>query len=589
MSQLQLEHAASAPRLELRDYQREALDEVYRLHGKGQRRQLIVAATGLGKTVMFGTMAAERACDTLILAHRDELIRQAVDKLLMIWPSAPVGVVKASENHVHAPVVVASVQTLARQRRLDQLAHRRFGLVIVDEAHHAAAASYRRVLEQVGAGPDGDSWPHVERPLLVGVTATPDRGDRIGLDGIFDVVAAERDLLWGIRAGYLSDVRGLRVVLDFDLDSAKVRHGDYVDGELGQMLETAGAPDHAAQAYLEHAAGRKALVFTPTVELARQMVAAFTAAGVAAEWVSGETEQNERRAILERFGSGQTMVLANCAVLTEGYDEPTVDCVIVARPTKSRALYVQMIGRGTRRAPGKSDCLVIDLVGMSPTHELVTVPDLFGLPLDRLRNGSTSVADAVHEYQQQQAEQHERARLVAQEVDLWAEKFREAKLSWVAVGDSWALTAEGGIIVLERAGDGLWRTVAKPKGAPFRTLVDGVDQSTAQAVGEDHVRRYAMRRAVRQALADKRARAGDRAPVTTGDVDEAIRLRSVRVDPRAATALLRADAAWRKRAPSAAQRGYAERLGITVSSSDTAGDVADAIDAAKARRELARR
>lgn len=584
MSQLQLEQAATAPRLELRDYQREALDEVYRLHDSGQRRQLIVAATGLGKTVMFGTMAAELGCDTLILAHRDELIRQAVDKLLMIWPGAPVGVVKAGENDVHAPVVVASVQTLARQRRLDQLAHRRFGLVIVDEAHHAAAGSYRRVLGAVGAGPDDDGFDG-DRPLLVGVTATPDRGDRVGLDGIFDCVAAERDLLWGIRAGYLSDVRGLRVVLDIDLTTAKVRHGDYADGELGSMLEQADAPHYAAEAYLGHASTRKALVFWPTVALAQQAAAEFAARGVASEWVSGETDQPVRAAILRRFTSGDTMVLHNCAVLTEGYDEPTVDCVIVARPTKSRALYVQMIGRGTRRAPGKADCLVIDLVGMSAEHDLVTTPDLFGLPLDRLRNGSTSVADAVEQLQLEQTAQHDRARLVAQEVDLMASKFREAKLSWVAVGLSWALTTEGGIVVLEQVGD-LWRTMAKPKDAPFRTLVDGVDQSTAQAVGEDHVRRYAMRRAVRTALAEQRARAADPQPVSAADVDEAIRTRSVRVDARAATALVRADAAWRRRPPSPAQLKYARQLRVDLEQLATAGDVADVIDAAKAERAL---
>lgn len=535
-------------------------------------------------TVMFGTLAAEMGVDTLILAHRDELIRQAVDKLLMIWPSAPVGVVKAAENHVHAPVVVASVQTLARQRRLDQMAHRRFGLVIVDEAHHAAAASYRRVLGAVGAGPDGDDWPHADRPLLVGVTATPDRGDGIGLDAVFDCVAAEHDLLWGIRAGYLSDVRGIRVVLDFNLDDAKVRHGDYVDGELGQMLDEAQAPFYAAEAYVEHAEDRKALVFWPTVALAEQGAAEFTRRGIAAAWLSGETEHRERQRILAALGTGEIAVVHNCGVLTEGFDEPTLGCVMIGRPTRSRGLYVQMVGRGTRRAPGKADCLVIDLVGMSAAHELVTVPDLFGLPLERLRDGATSVADAVGEWQQEADQHRERARLVAEEVDLWASQFREQKLAWIKSGASWLLVTEGGFIALEPTGGGAWATRAKAKDQRIRTLIDGVDLETAMGVGEDHVRRYAMRRAVRAALAAQR-----QGPVSSDDVDAAVRDRSVRVDLKRATALVAADAPWRKRAPSAKQLGYAKRLGVDVSKCKTAGAVADAIDEHKARKALADR
>lgn len=551
-----------AHRLDLRDYQRDAIAAIRTAADEGCRRQLLVLPTGAGKTVTFGALAHEIGGETLILAHRDELIRQAVDKLRLIWPDAPCGVVKASENDVHAQVVVASVQTLARERRRRQLGERSrpFDLVIVDEAHHSCAKSYRDVLDYVGAGSDTTPWvwqDRADRPLLLGVTATPDRGDRVGLDAVFERIVFHRDMLWGIQSGFLADLRGLRVVLDIDLHKVKVRSGDYGDAELAEVLHNVGAPGIAVRAWHDHAEGRKTLVFTPTVALAHEMADSFLEAGVSAGVVHGEMDDRDRRDTLARFAAGDLQVLANCAVLTEGFDEPSVGCVILARPTRSRALYVQMLGRGTRRHPGKTDCLVIDMVDAAGDHDLVTMPDLFGLPLSALRKAT--VADAVDRVRADAEARQEAAAVLAEEINLWDRKFREAKLNWLQTAGAWVLATEGGFVALEETTPGWWRAVIKPRRGPFRLLVADVDLETAMSAGEDHVRRYAMRKALR-----------------------------ARQSPAQATALVRADAPWRRRAPSEKMLGYAARVGVSVAGMRTAGEVADAIDAAKAAKDLAR-
>ena len=353
--------------LKLRPYQAEAISAIEDAERRGVRRPLLGLPTGTGKTVIFAALIRRRGGSALVLAHRDELLVQATEKIRQVDPAAQLGLVKAEANEVAAPVVVASMQTLARESRLARLP-RRFQTVVVDEAHHATADSYRRVLDWV----DGS-------PLLLGVTATPERADNASLGEVWDEVVYSRSLLEMIRAGYLVDLRGLRVRLAVDFSRVRVSHGDFVDADAAAALTAADAPAHACAAYLEHAPGRKALLFTPTVDLAHLMAKAFRERGVAAEAVDGTLPLEQRRAILARLRTGETKVVANCAVLTEGFDEPSVDCVIVARPTRSRILYVQMIGRGTRTFPNKRDCLIVDLVGATERHDLLTLPQLFGL------------------------------------------------------------------------------------------------------------------------------------------------------------------------------------------------------------------
>ncbi|HSX77785.1 MAG TPA: DEAD/DEAH box helicase, partial [Candidatus Saccharimonadia bacterium] len=342
--------AVAAPpmmRLTPRPYQYEAVAALLAALARGVQRPLLVLPTGTGKTIVFALLVQRRAGRALILAHRDELIQQAVEKLHLVDPTLALGIVQATRDEHTAPTVVASVQTLSRRTRLTRLVPD-FQTIVIDEAHHAPAPTYRRILDYCRAwAPNG--------PLVVGVTATPERGDRQSLRDVFDRIVYQKTLLEMMQAGYLVDLRALQVLLQADFDALRTQHGDFVDAELESLLLAANAPAQVLAAFQTHATGRKALLFTPTVALAYAMAATFQTAGIAAEALDGTTPLATRRAILQRLHTGATRVVANCAVLTEGFDEPSVDCIIVARPTQSAPLYQQMLGRGTRTYPGKTD------------------------------------------------------------------------------------------------------------------------------------------------------------------------------------------------------------------------------------------
>jgi ATP-dependent helicase IRC3 len=448
----------TATTLEPRPYQQEALAAIRTAYVEHQqRRQLVVLPTGTGKTIVFAQVLQQRKGRALVLAHRDELIQQATDKLRMVLgPDVPLGIVKAERNEVDAPLVVASVQTLTRPNRLAQLAPD-LRTIIIDEAHHAVADTYRRILDYCGAfRSDG--------PLVLGVTATADRLDRQGLDAIFQTIVFERSLLTMMQAGYLCDLRAVQVAVGgLDLDAVTYRAGDWTDGDLERALLAAEVPRHVAEVYTQHAAGRRALCFTPTVHLAHLVADACTVAGLRAEAVDGTTPLDARRAILARYAGGQTDVLANCAVLLEGYDDPPTDCIIMARPTHSRALYTQMVGRGTRRYPGKDDCLILDLVGTSTRHQLVTAASLLGLPPTRL--AAVGVLEAVAE----QDAARERAQVVRTTVHQTAviDLFARRRVHWVHAGTRWVLNYGDGCYLLEPDpvhGPGNWRIVCQARG-----------------------------------------------------------------------------------------------------------------------------
>jgi superfamily II DNA or RNA helicase len=359
----------------LRDYQREAVTAAERGWADGIQRGAEVLPTGSGKTVVLAKVAANalregRAKRVLLLAHRDELLRQAVKDIHDVAPGLRVGVVKAGENQVGAPIVVASVQTLAHERRRAQL--RGVGLVIVDECHHATADTYRAVLEHYGCFTPGGT------PAL-GLTATMSRGDGVGLGEVWQSIVYERDIKYMITRGFLVPPRGIRVrVEDFDLSKVRKTGGDYSEGQLGEALAASMAPERIVDAYTEHAKGRPTLLFVPTVELAALMAERFNGAGVSAAMISGETAAGVRKATLRDFTAGRISVLVNCMILTEGTNLPAASCVIIARPTMHAGLYIQMVGRVLRTFPGKTDALVIDVVGASERHALAGLLDLMG-------------------------------------------------------------------------------------------------------------------------------------------------------------------------------------------------------------------
>ena len=440
---------------------------------RGIRRPLVALPTGAGKTIVFAEVIRRRGGRALVLAHRDELITQAADKLRLVWPGVDVGVVKARRDETAASVVVASVQTLG-PKRLATLPTD-FSTVVVDEAHHAAAPSYRRILQHVGAFGD-------RQTLTVGVTATPERGDGVGLNAVFQEIAYRRSLVSMVAEGYLSDLRAVQVRLATSFDGLQAhRDGDFDDDEVAAVLLGGDGPRRAVAAYLEHARGRTALVFTPTVEVAHRMAEAFEAAGVRSEALDGSMPTAKRREILQRLRLGETLVVPNCAVLTEGFDEPSVSCVILARPTRSRPLYLQQVGRGTRLHPGKSDCLVIDLVGSTTRHDLVTATSLFGIEAtestgslletvgQRRGLGLPVVDELGHEL-----------------VSIPIELFR--RLRWVNLEDGrFVLSLGNSSVILKPQPDG-WTVIRQQPREMPRVLARAVSLEWAQGIAEEEVR-----------------------------------------------------------------------------------------------------
>jgi len=482
--------AVAAPpmlRLTPRPYQHEAVAALLAAAARGVQRPLLVLPTGTGKTIIFALLVQRRGGRALILAHRDELIQQAVDKLHLVDPTMPLGVVQAERNELTAPTVVASVQTLSRRPRLARLVPD-FHTIVIDEAHHAPASSYRRILEYCHA------W-HADGPLVVGVTATPERGDRQSLRQVFDGIVYQKTLVEMMQAGYLVDLRAIQVLLQADFDALRTSHGDFVEAELETLLLAANAPAQVLAAFQAHAAARKALLFTPTVATAYAMAATFCTAGIAAEALEATTPLATRRAILQRLHTGATRMVANCAVLTEGFDEPSVDCIIVARPTQSAPLYQQMLGRGTRTYPGKTDCLILDVVGVSTHHTLHTAATLFGCDAARLAQQSVLESLDAQARPTLVDEDPITGTLRSTPVDLFARR----TLRWVQTRQgAWVLSlgAQHGTLRLRADGPDTWQVVQVRRDADPVLLGDTLPLPYAQGLAEDYARHLGVARLV---------------------------------------------------------------------------------------------
>lgn len=458
----------------LREYQREAMEASDTSKSRGVRRQLIAHATGLGKGVLAAhLMHRAQPGRSLFVVHRDELIRQTVDKLALVDPDLPVGVVQGPRNEVDAPVVVASVATLAREQRLAQLGTN-FALCIIDEAHHAVAESYQRVLDHVA-----------DAELILGLTATPQRGDGRALD-CFDEITHSVSILDGIEAGYLADLRGYIAGTDMNLEAVTVRGGDFTEGSLGEEMSRSGAVSQVVDAWQTHASDRMTLAFTPTVATAYEIAEQFTERGVAAEAFDGSTSMTHRRAVLDRFHHRQTQVLINCAVLTEGFDEPAVDCILLARPTRSPLLYQQIVGRAARPYPGKNEALVLDVTGVSGEHELVSLPSLAGLEASEVEEGQ-SLAEAAEkatspEVQRRRIKRAKRTRAI----DLLS----RGKLNWISYDRALLLPAgEHVVLMVPRDDDGdRWAVGVHTKGSGLSVLGEDLPVNYATGIGEDYAR-----------------------------------------------------------------------------------------------------
>ncbi|WP_042389667.1 DEAD/DEAH box helicase [Streptacidiphilus melanogenes] len=510
-----------------RPYQQTAIDKLLEGWRTGNNRLVVVLPTGGGKTVVFANLIKQTLGliqgRPLVIAHREELITQAAAKIQAVLPDLNVGIVKAErDEHEDADVIVASVQTLAVERRRNAI--KDIGLIIVDECHHAAARTYVDVLDHFGA------WRGLP---VAGFTATLTRRDG-GLAEVWQDVVFRMDILDLITDRHLVDVRGKRVVVDgLDLDAVKVSAGDLQDAQLGEALEASGAAKVVAEAYLEHAADRPGICFVPTVRSAQHMAEVMTAHGISTAAVWGAMPKDQRTATLESYEAGHVQVLTNAMLLTEGFDVPKTSCAVIARPTKSPGLYVQMAGRALRLAEGKRDALILDVLGASTRHKLASIVDLTDRALAEPKDGQ-SLTEAVDEQEDQAFTIGE---IEWEDVDL----FHASAIRWLKTrGGTWFIPAGGVFYFLVRGdkpGFYLIRSWTKETGE-FRCPPPPSDEQPFE-FSMLHAEMYAKRRAA--PLAHKGSN-------------------------------------WRTRPASPGQIGLCRHLRIPTQRGWTAGDVSDALD-----------
>jgi superfamily II DNA or RNA helicase len=341
----------------LRPYQEAAVEAVMNEWASGKDRTLLVLPTGTGKTIVFSAVTFKRAHGgrVLILAHRGELLEQAADKLKKSTGLAS-SLEKAESTCLGTwnRVTVGSVQTLQRPARLEQFPPDYFSTIIIDEAHHALSDGYQTVLKYFSGA------------KVLGVTATPDRGDMRNLGQYFDSLAYEYSLPQAIKDGYLCKIKALTIPLKIDMASVGIEHGDYKAGDLGTALDP--YLGQIADEMAKVCKDRRTVVFLPLVATSQKFRGILEKQGFRATEVNGNSA--DRKEVLADFDAGKYDVLCNSMLLTEGWDCPAVDCVVVLRPTKVRGLYCQMVGRGTRLSPGKDHLLLLDFLWMTEKHEL---------------------------------------------------------------------------------------------------------------------------------------------------------------------------------------------------------------------------
>lgn len=398
--------------MELRPYQQEAREAIFKQWDSGVLKTLLVLPTGCGKTIVFAKVTEDcvrRGDRVLILAHRGELLEQAADK---IHKSTGLGcaVEKAEETCIGSwfRIVVGSVQSMMREKRLGQFPSDYFQTIIIDEAHHCISDSYQKVLN------------HFDQAKVLGVTATPDRGDMRNLGSYFESLAYEYTLPKAIKEGYLSPIKALTIPLKIDMSGVGVQAGDFKASDISTALDP--YLQGIAKEMKKYCQDKKTVVFLPLVKTSQKFRDILNDHGFRAAEVNGDSQ--DRAEVLEAFDRGDYNVLCNSMLLTEGWDCPSVDCVVVLRPTKVRSLYCQMVGRGTRLSPGKDHLLLLDFLWHTERHELCHPASLIcqdeevakqmtenieqaGCPVDIEEAEKTAVEDVVAKREEALAKQLE--------------------------------------------------------------------------------------------------------------------------------------------------------------------------------------
>lgn len=399
----------------LRPYQQEAKEAIFREWDQGHSKTLLVLPTGTGKTIVFSAVTEEcvrAGSRVLILAHRGELLDQAQDKLLKST-GLRCSVEKAEETSLHSwfRVTVGSVQTLMREKRLAQFSPSHFSHIIIDEAHHCLSDSYQRVLE------------HFSAARVLGVTATPDRGDMRNLGQYFESLAYEYTLPKAIREGYLCPIKAQTIPLKLDLTGVGVQNGDFKAGDLGTALDP--YLYQIADEMANYCRGRKTVVFLPLVKTSQKFRDILNSRGFRAAEVNGDSQ--DRAEVLRDFAAGAYDVLCNSMLLTEGWDCPSVDCIVVLRPTKVRSLYSQMVGRGTRLCEGKDHLLLLDFLWHTERHELCHPASLICETAEVAQKATENIEEAGGPVDLIEAEEQAATDVVAQREEALAKALAEMK------------------------------------------------------------------------------------------------------------------------------------------------------------------
>ena len=540
--------------LPLRDYQVQALSAIISAWVSGKRRLLVSHPTGSGKTFTFSHLIRrmreehdiERA---VVIVHRDELVRQSQARIEQINPGLGLGIVKAERSELGAPAIIASAQTLGRESRLEQLAQALSGqrlLLVSDECHHDLAPGRQRAIERLDA------------TLSVGFTATAGRGDNQPLGAVYEEIVHHVGLLELISRGQLARLVGIRVETETQLDAVHTRGGEFVENELAETVDTTERNRQLVRSWKTHAGTRRrTVVFAAGVRHAQNIAAAFNEEGVRAECIFGETPGGERTALLEQFHlhPEELPVLVNVMVLTEGYDEPGIDCILMARPLRSPWLYIQMVGRGARRAEGKQDCLVLDMVDVTSRHKLVTLPTLAGIDQGAGIDGGGAATDERSDGEAVDLLEFAQAELA----------LREKRATWIdLLGGSQYLWRITGDLHMTPAGPGRWLVLQPAPGGLFVPME--VRQGRTRGDGAAWT------------------------PIVDRPLDFEIAM-GVAEERIALDHLTMKGASWRtrKEAATEAQVRFARSLGIPRPQRMSKGECSDAIDDALFERRAARR
>jgi ATP-dependent helicase IRC3 len=618
----------SAPTL--RPYQHDALDAIAGAFLDGHHNRVLVKMpTGTGKTVAFAELlkwprivdwlnglsrlSQQRGGRMLVIAHREELLDQAAAKISAANPGLMVSIEQGERMaNRYSDVVVASIQTLSAMkcRRLKRLLdHHTFRIVIVDEAHHAAAASYRTALAHLGFLPAADisedgeieaathddielmtkaleGWDR-EAPqdrLLVGVTATPNRSDAIGLGCVFQTIAYSYGLKTAIDDGWLVPIKPWVIETSESLDDVHIARGDFNQRELANAVNTPRRNALAVEGWKHYAGALSTIGFTVDVAHAHDLAKAFQGSGVNAKALSGETPKDERREMLAAYTRGDVQVLLNCMVLTEGTDLPRTGCILHAKPTKSATLYEQMTGRGLRLFPGKSECVVIDLVDVARRHSLQAAPVLYGLPPGVKTKGDDlrKVADEMDALREQYPQFNVDEALKAGVMSI--EELRKRASTF----DIWTVPSLGAF------GNGRALNWIKSEEDVYRLQYPWQDGSETLQVSKDLLGHWE----VVSTLTPHRDSSGRQAPkrqrtlaaqVDSADAAAGLAEAFVLQERRSVAKLKNTDAPWRQRPASEKQIALLRKLRVPFKTPITMGGASDLIDLANARRQQGKR